>query len=328
MVEVRVRLTKEQNRHPFNVFDQVFEARRAEADEFYAQLQTDLVDDDAKLIQRQTLAGMIWSKQFYYYDIPQWLEGDPAMPAPPPGRRDGRNSGWKHLNNADIISIPDKWECQWYAVWNLAFHCVPLAMIDPDFAKNQLLLMMRVWYQHPNGQIPAYEWAFDDVNPPVHAWAVWEVYKAERDANHDGDREFLERALHKLILNFTWWVNRKDAEGHNIFQGGFLGLDNIGVFDRSAPPLPTGGYINQADGTNWMAMYCLNLMRIALELAQYNRVCSVVDPHGKAHGIDILYVADGSVLPRVSRINPALTIYAWALRLGHHLANNPVFRWI
>ena len=271
-VEVRVRLMKGQNRQPFNDFDQVFNARRAEADEFYAELQADLTDDDAKLIQRQALAGMIWSKQFYYYDIPQWLKGDPAMPPPPPERLHGRNSQWKHLNNAEILSMPDKWEYPWYAAWDLAFHCVPLAMIDPDFAKKQLLLMTRVWYQHPNGQIPAYEWAFDDVNPPVHAWAVWEVYKSERDANGgDGDLDFLERALHKLILNFTWWVNRKDADGNNIFQGGFLGLDNIGVFDRSAP-LPTGGHINQADGTSWMAMYCLNLMRIALELATHNRV--------------------------------------------------------
>ncbi len=274
-VEACLRLTSGQNRQPFKDFNQLFDARLREADDFYATLQADLEDDDTKLIQRQALAGMIWSKQFYYYDIPQWLKGDPAMPPPPPERLHGRNSEWKHLNNAEIISMPDKWEYPWYAVWDLAFHCVPLAMIDPDFAKNQLLLMTRVWYQHPNGQIPAYEWAFDDVNPPVHAWAVWEVYKAERDAKggkaDSGDRDFLERALHKLILNFTWWVNRKDAEGHNIFQGGFLGLDNIGVFDRSAP-LPTGGHINQADGTSWMAMYCLNLMRIALELAQYNRV--------------------------------------------------------
>ena len=269
-VEVRVRLGKGQNAHPFNDFDQVFAARHAEADEFYGELQKDLADDDAKLIQRQALAGMIWSKQFYYYDVPQWLKGDPAMPAPPPGRRHGRNHEWFHLNNADIISMPDKWEYPWYAAWDLAFHCVALALVDPVFAKNQLLLMTRVWYMHPNGQIPAYEWAFGDVNPPVHAWAVWEVYKLERDANGgDGDRDFLERVLHKLIVNFTWWINRKDVEGHNVFQGGFLGLDNIGVFDRSAP-LPTGGHINQADGTSWMAMYCLNLMRIALELAQYN----------------------------------------------------------
>ena len=288
-VQVRMRLTKGQHAHPFHDFDQVFDARRAEADEFYAELQTDLADDDAKLIQRQALAGMIWSKQFYYYDIPQWLKGDPAMPAPPPARRHGRNNQWRHLNNADIISMPDKWEYPWYAVWDLAFHCVPLAMVDPAFAKNQLLLMTRVWYMHPNGQIPAYEWAFDDVNPPVHAWAVWEVYKTERDANGgDGDRDFLERALHKLILNFTWWVNRKDVEGHNIFQGGFLGLDNIGVFDRSAP-LPTGGHINQADGTSWMAMYCLNLMRIALELAQHNRVYEDIATKFFEH---FLYIAE------------------------------------
>ncbi len=288
-VEVRLRLTREVNKKPFKDFDLIFDNRLAEADEFYAELQSDLSDDDAKLIQRQALAGMIWSKQFYYYDIPQWLNGDPAMPAPPAERRHGRNSQWKHLNNADIISMPDKWEYPWYAVWDLAFHCVPLAMVDPAFAKNQLLLMTRVWYQHPNGQIPAYEWAFDDVNPPVHAWAVWEVYKAERDANNgDGDRDFLERALHKLIVNFTWWVNRKDADDNNIFQGGFLGLDNIGVFDRSAP-LPTGGHINQADGTSWMAMYCLNLMRIALELAQYNRVYEDIATKFFEH---FLYIAE------------------------------------
>jgi hypothetical protein len=194
------------------------------------------------------------------------------MPAPPAERRHGRNSDWGHLNNADVISMPDKWEYPWYAAWDLAFHCIPLAMVDPEFAKDQLVLMTREWYMHPNGQIPAYEWAFGDVNPPVHAWAAWEVYKTERDANGGkGDTAFLERILHKLLLNFTWWVNRKDPAGHNVFQGGFLGLDNIGVLDRSTP-LPGGGYIEQADGTSWMAMYCLNLMRIALELAQTNHV--------------------------------------------------------
>ncbi len=269
-VEVRLRLTKARCPQPFTEFATVMQKRRDEADEFYAGLQTDLLDADDKLIQRQALAGMIWSKQFYYYDIPQWVKGDPAMPPPPAERRHGRNHDWLHLNNAEIISMPDKWEYPWYAAWDLAFHCVALALVDPAFAKDQLLLMTRVWYMHPNGQIPAYEWAFSDANPPVHAWAVWEVYKLERDAKDGrGDRDFLERELHKLIVNFTWWVNRKDAEGHNVFQGGFLGLDNIGVFDRSAP-LPTGGYLNQADGTSWMAMYCLNLMRIALELAQYN----------------------------------------------------------
>ncbi|MEO6421245.1 MAG: glucosidase, partial [Candidatus Nitrotoga sp.] len=251
-------------------FDSVFSLRQAEADEFYEVLQTDIADEDARLIQRQAFAGMIWSKQFYYFDIPKWQTGDPNMPSPPPERHNGRNKEWQHLNNEDIISMPDKWEYPWYAAWDLAFHCIALVDIDPVFAKNQLLLMTRIWYMHPNGQMPAYEWAFGDVNPPVHAWAVWEVYKAESDANNgSGDLDFLERQLHMLLLNFTWWVNRKDVDGHNMFQGGFLGLDNIGVFDRSAP-LPTGGYINQADGTGWMAMYALNLMRIALELAQHN----------------------------------------------------------
>lgn len=269
-IEVRLRLSRAANTHPFKDFDAIFNLRQAEADEFYAVLQADIADEDARLIQRQAFAGMIWNKQFYYIDIPTWLKGDPSMPTPPKERLNGRNSEWQHLNNADIISMPDKWEYPWYAAWDLAFHCVTMADIDPVFAKNQLLLMTRVWYMHPNGQIPAYEWAFGDVNPPVQAWAVWEVYKAESDANNGGgDLDFLERELHMLLLNFTWWVNRKDIDGHNIFQGGFLGLDNIGVFDRSAP-LPTGGHINQADGTSWMAMYALNLMRIALELAQHN----------------------------------------------------------
>ncbi len=271
-VEVRVRLCDTTNSDPFANFDALVTQRRAEADAYYAELQSGLTDDDARTIQRQALAGVIWSKQFYYFDVPRWLQGDPALPAPPPERRQGRNRDWGHLNNADIISMPDKWEYPWYAAWDLAFHCIPLAMIDPAFAKEQLVLMTREWYMHPNGQLPAYEWAFGDANPPVHAWAAWEVYKSERDANGGvGDTAFLERILHKLLLNFTWWVNRKDVDGNNVFQGGFLGLDNIGVFDRSAP-LPMGGHVNQADGTSWMAMYSLNLMRIALELAQHNHV--------------------------------------------------------
>ncbi len=270
-VEVRLRLSKNQNQQPFNGFDALFTRRRIEADDFYTELQADLTDADARLIQRQALAGMIWGKQFYYYDIPQWLTGDPATVPPPINRRNGRNSDWQHLNNADIISMPDTWEYPWYAAWDLSFHCVTLAMIDPAFAKNQLLLMAREWYMHPNGQMPAYEWNFGDVNPPVHAWAAWEVYKSECQCdNGTGDLDFLERIMHKLIINFTWWVNRKDADDNNVFQGGFLGLDNIGVFDRSAP-LPNGGRIDQADGTSWMAMYCLNLMRIALELALHDR---------------------------------------------------------
>jgi hypothetical protein len=215
---------------------------------------------------RQGFAGMLWSKQFYHYVIKNWLEGDPGNPPPPAERKSGRNSQWPHLYNADVISMPDKWEYPWYAAWDLAFHCVPLALVDSDFAKEQLVLLLREWYMHPNGQLPAYEWAFADVNPPVHAWAAWRVYKIDKKRNGKGDRAFLERVFHKLLLNFTWWVNRKDTEGMNIFQGGFLGLDNIGVFDRSGA-LPTGGYIEQSDGTSWMAMYTLNLLAIALELA-------------------------------------------------------------
>jgi len=261
----------------FADFDSIFSKRVREADEFYAALQNEIADADARNVQRQALAGMIWSKQFYFYDIPPWLKGDPAMPPPPDERKYGRNSDWPHLNNADIISMPDKWEYPWYAAWDLAFHCIPLALVDAEFAKHQLVLLTREWYMHPNGQLPAYEWAFDDVNPPVHAWAAWRVFqidrKQRRAASPDdvGDIAFLERVFHKLMINFTWWVNRKDAQGRNIFQGGFLGLDNIGVFDRSKP-LPTGGYLNQADGTSWMAMYSLNLMRIALELARHNKV--------------------------------------------------------
>ncbi|HTZ36568.1 MAG TPA: glucosidase, partial [Stellaceae bacterium] len=225
-----------------------------------------------KLVQRQALAGLLWSKQFYALDIRQWLRGDPGQPTPPSIRLRGRNWDWGHLNNSEVVLMPDAWEYPWYAAWDLAFHCVTIALIDPEFAKDQLVLLTREWYMHPNGQLPAYEWAFDDVNPPVHAWAAWRVYEIDRRAHGGhGDRAFLERVFHKLMLNFTWWVNRKDADGRNIFQGGFLGLDNIGIFDRSAP-LPTGGHINQSDGTAWMAMYTLNLMRIALELAVRDHV--------------------------------------------------------
>ena len=248
-------------------FDQFFEARRREANEFYATVIPAHLSDDARSVMRQAMGGMLWSKQFYHYVVRDWLKGDPNQPAPPAERKKGRNREWGHLYNADVISMPDKWEYPWYAVWDLAFHCVPLALVDSDFAKEQLLLVLREWYMHPNGQIPAYEWAFGDVNPPVHAWAAWRVYKIEEKRRGRGDREFLEKVFHKLLLNFTWWVNRKDTEGNNIFEGGFLGLDNIGVFDRSAP-LPTGGYCEQSDGTSWMAMYTLNLLAIALELAK------------------------------------------------------------
>ena len=253
-----------------HVCREVFEQRIKEADEFYAELCPADLSDDARRVQRQAFAGLLWSKQFYHYDLRRWLTGDPSMPEPPPERVRGRNSDWTHLYNADVISMPDKWEYPWYAAWDLAFHCIPLALVDSTFAKEQLVLMLREWYMHPNGQIPAYEWAFGDVNPPVHAWAAWRVYKIEKKRRGVGDRVFLERVFHKLLLNFTWWVNRKDAEGKNIFQGGFLGLDNIGVFDRSAP-LPTGGHIEQSDATSWMGMYCLNMLSIALELAREDR---------------------------------------------------------
>ncbi|HUQ31257.1 MAG TPA: hypothetical protein VM095_04015, partial [Pyrinomonadaceae bacterium] len=254
-----------------NVFDEdferVFDERVREADEFYSGVIPRDLSPDAKSVMRQAFAGMLWSKQFYHYVVEQWLKGDPATPEPPAARWNGRNHDWLQLFNADIISMPDKWEYPWYAAWDLAFHCVPLALVDSDFAKEQLILMLREWYMHPNGQIPAYEWALGDVNPPVHAWAAWRVYKIEEKLRGAGDRVFLEKVFHKLLLNFTWWVNRKDAEGNNIFEGGFLGLDNIGVFDRNSA-LPDGSFIEQSDGTSWMAMYTLNLLAIALELAR------------------------------------------------------------
>src|ERR1700757_4885654 len=274
---VRLRLAPDTQESGFGDFDQIFNSRRAEADEFYAGIAQEVTDQDLRLVQRQAFAGMIWSKQRYRFDVRTWLEGDPGNPAPPAGRKFGRNHDWKHLNASEILSMPDKWEYPWFAAWDLAFHTLPFAVIDPEFAKRQLLLITREWYMHPNGQLPAYEWAFGDVNPPVHAWAAWRVFEIDRKSRRiekpddPGDVSFLERVFHKLLLNFTWWVNRKDVAGRNIFQGGFLGLDNIGVFDRSAP-LPTGGYINQSDGTSWMAMYSLNLMRVALELAQRNHV--------------------------------------------------------
>jgi Mannosylglycerate hydrolase MGH1-like glycoside hydrolase domain len=285
---LRLRLASEALAAPFDHFDRVLEQRRAEADAFYAALQAGIDSEDVARIQRQSLAGMIWGKQYYHIDIPRWLKGDPAMPPPPAERLSGRNSDWEHLNNADVISMPDKWEYPWYAAWDLAFQCLPLALVDAEFAKNQLILLTREWYMHPNGQLPAYEWDFGDVNPPVHAWATWEVYCLDRDRRGGkGDLAFLERVLHKLMLNFTWWVNRKDAEGRNVFQGGFLGMDNIGVFDRSSP-LSTGGHLDQADGTSWMAMYSLNLMRIALELALHNPVYEDISTKFFEH---FLYIA-------------------------------------
>jgi hypothetical protein len=243
-------------------FDAVFARRKQEADEFYGCIQPARLSDDERGVQRQAFAGLMWCKQWYHYDVATWLKDNPIPP-----RLHGRNHDWIHLNNQDILSMPDTWEYPWFAAWDLAFHCIPIALIDPDLAKRQLILMLREWYMHPNGQIPAYEWAFGDVNPPVHAWAAWRVYKIDQKQRGAGDTLFLERVFHKLMLNFTWWVNRKDMEGNNVFQGGFLGLDNIGVFDRSAQ-LPGGAHLEQCDGTSWMGMYCLNMMAIALELAR------------------------------------------------------------
>ena len=320
---IRLRFTNTQTDVEIDppTFDAVFAERIKEADEFYAGLTPADVSDDARMVQRQAFAGLLWNKQFYHYDVDRWLKGDPSGPPAPSSRWRGRNSDWTHLYNADVLSMPDKWEYPWYAAWDLAFHCLPLALVDSRFAKDQLVLMLREWYMHPNGQIPAYEWALGDVNPPVHAWAAWRVYKIEKKRKGVGDRLFLERVFHKLLLNFTWWVNRKDAGGKNIFQGGFLGLDNIGVFDRSKP-LPTGGHLEQSDATSWMGMYCLNMLSIALELAREDRayedvaskffehfvyICRAINNIGnekielwnKEDGFyyDVLHLPDGKTFP-------------------------------
>lgn len=313
----------------------LFARRQAEADEFYAALQHDIADADARLVQRQALAGMLWSKQYYQFDVTRWHDGDPGQPKPPRARRRGRNADWRHMCNGDIVSMPDKWEYPWYASWDLAFHAAAFAMIDPDFAKKQLLLLVKERYMHPNGQLPAYEWAFGDANPPVHAWATWRVYELDREVTGVGDHEFLEVMFHKLLLNFSWWVNRKDADDRNIFQGGFLGLDNVGIFDRSSP-LPTGGRIDQADGTAWMASYALDLMQIGLELAMTNNAyveiavkffehflyiaeavscnegCStgLWDEHGEFF-YDVLHLPDGTRVPmRIRSIVGLIPLFA------------------
>ncbi|MGB3714231.1 MAG: hypothetical protein WA996_07365, partial [Candidatus Promineifilaceae bacterium] len=270
-ITYRLRLSRHTHKAPFREFDSIFTHRIEEADAFYQNIQPSGLDIERRRVLRQAFAGLLWTKQLYYYDVSQWLEGDPGQPIPKGGRRQGRNSDWAHLNNFDVLSMPDKWEYPWYAAWDLAFHTLPLALIDPDFAKRQLILMTRVWYMHPNGQLPAYEWALGDVNPPVHAWAALRVYQIDARQKGKADRGFLEGVFHKLLLNFTWWVNRKDVDGNNIFQGGFLGLDNIGVFDRSAG-LPVQGHIDQADGTAWMGFYCLIMLQIALELAKENPI--------------------------------------------------------
>ncbi|KAI0860504.1 Six-hairpin glycosidase [Xylaria cubensis] len=268
---VRFRLSKKEETYlDEEVFDDIIEKRREEADDFYYRISPLPMSEDLRNIQRQAFAGMMWCKQYYQFIWDQWAMGDPSQPPPPPERAAVRNSQWKHLHIDDILSMPDSWEYPFFAAWDSAFHCIPLAMIDPEFAKKQIDLFTREWYCHPNGQLPAYEWNFGDVNPPVHAWATFRVFKIERKIYGRQDLDFLERVFQKLLLNFTWWVNRKDKDGKNVFEGGFLGLDNIGLFNRSEP-LPTGGVLEQADSTGWMAFYCLSMLNIALELAKHRR---------------------------------------------------------
>ncbi|HKU81755.1 MAG TPA: hypothetical protein VJP76_06250, partial [Candidatus Tumulicola sp.] len=296
---VRARLSAAMQADPFDDdFEACFARRRAEADVFYANVNPHPIGDELRAIQRQAFAGLLWTKQCYQFVVAEWLAGDAATVPPPPQRKRGRNADWPHVYATDVISMPDKWEYPWFAAWDLAFHVVALALIDPEFAKHQLVLLTREWYMHPNGQLPAYEWNFGDVNPPVHAWAAMRVYQIEKKMRGTGDLQFLERVFQKLLLNFTWWVNRKDVEGNNVFQGGFLGLDNIGIFDRSKR-LPTGGHINQSDGTSWMAVYTLNLLAISLELAQqdhvYEDIASKFFEHFLyiAHALNNLAGADG-----------------------------------
>lgn len=265
------RLTPQQLDNPFESFDEIFEKRKNEADEFYADIQCSITDDDEKNVQRQAFAGLLWNKQFYHYNVSKWLKGDPKLHVDRDFASHVRNSEWGHMQNKDIISMPDKWEYPWFATWDLAFHCVPFAMIDSQFAKHQLKLLTKEWYIHPNGQLPAYEWDFSDVNPPVHAWSTFRVFKIDEKQNGKPDVPFLESVFQKLLLNFTWWVNRKDKNDNNIFGGGFLGLDNIGAFDRNMQ-FKNGEHLEQADGTSWMAMFALNMMRISMELALYNKV--------------------------------------------------------
>jgi hypothetical protein len=297
---VRLRYADRAYADPFGDHERVFTNRIREAEEFYDAITPASLREDERRVFRQSLAGLLWSKQYYAYDVERWLRGDPGQPAPPSRRRQGRNRDWRHLYNSEVLSMPDKWEYPWYAAWDLAFHSIPLALVDPDFAKQQLELLVREWYMHPSGQLPAYEWQLGDVNPPVHAWAAYRVYQIERRTTGRADREFLESLFLKLMLNFTWWVNRKDAAGHNVFEGGFLGLDNIGVFDRSKP-LPGGGVLEQADATGWMGMYCLNMLDIALELARespsYQDVANKFFEHFLliAHAMNHIAGGDGSL---------------------------------
>lgn len=300
-------------------FDTILGDRIREADEFYHRISPSPASEDERNVQRQAFAGLLWSKQFYYYVVEDWLKGDPSGPPPPESRQKGRNSEWLHVFNDDVISMPDKWEYPWFAAWDLAFHLIPLAMIDPDFAKRQLSRLTREWYMHPNGQLPAYEWALSDVNPPVHAWAAWRVYEIEQKMYGRADQQFLERVFQKLLVNFTWWVNRKDIDGKNIFQGGFLGLDNIGVFDRSSE-LPTGGYLEQADGTSWMGMFSVNMLTIALELAKDQPVYEDIASKFFEHFLRIASAMDGIGNDDIALWDEADGFYYDVLHFpnGHH----------
>jgi len=351
-VSVRLRLCNYENNAPFADFAEKFALRLNETETFYSELQKGIVSDDMRMVQRQAYAGMLWTKQFYYFNIKQWLDGDPSQIKPPTERKHLRNAHWRHMSNENIISMPDKWEYPWYAAWDLAFHTIPLARLDINFAKRQLEILLREYYMHPNGQIPAYEWNFGDVNPPVHAWATLKVYEIDKQENNGvGDIEFLEKIFHKLLLNFTWWVNQKDTSGNNIFEGGFLGLDNIGVFDRSKP-LPTGGTIEQADGTSWMAMFSLNMLKIALEISEhrpaYQDMASKFFEHflhiagalaniggdgtqlwddEDAFFYDILHTPDGnSTRLKVRSMVGLIPLYAVEVLEPHYLERLPLFK--
>jgi hypothetical protein len=291
---VRTRFVDHRLTDPFRDADATVDLRRQESDAFYEALQDPALTDDQRLVQRQAMAGLLWSKQYYHYSVELWLKGDPASVKPPPERNYGRNANWSHFTSLDVLSVPDKWEYPWFAAWDTSFHCIVLARVDPEWAKRQLVLLLREWYMHPNGQLPAYEWDFGDVNPPVHARAARRVYEIERAQTGRGDTEFLEEVFHKLLLYFTWWVNRKDAEGKNAFQGGFLGMDNIGLFDRSRPPqLPNGGRLEQADGTAWMGMFCLDMLAISLELARNDPSYEAMATKFFEHFIAIAHAING-----------------------------------
>ena len=316
-----LRLTNRDLAAPFEDFDEIFKQRLGEADEFYGSVQKEDLSEDEKKVQRQAFAGLLWSKQLFYYDVQQWLRGDPEINLPSQERFIGRNHEWVNMACFDPISMPDKWEYPWFASWDLAFHCIALVLVDPDYAKRMLTLMTREWYLHPNGQLPAYEWAFSDANPPVHAWAALRVFQIDKNFTGEYDYEFLKVIFHKLLLNFTWWVNRKDESGRNVFEGGFLGLDNISIFDRSSK-MPEGGVLEQADGTSWMGFYCLTMMKIALVLSKHDPVYqdsatkffehflriayAINDCGGQGHSLwndedgffyDALNLPDGSIIP-------------------------------